>query len=192
MSNTKKPLYLKLFFICAISLIAITVFLRDGAAFDWPWESRIELKEGSIYLNGKKFFIKGVGYSPYRPDQWPGSPIPLDIVKSDFKRIKEAGFNTLRVWGTMPEEQLELAEKYDLKVIQAVALKPDVDFSYNGFIRYAKSQVRQMCKRSRDHPNVIMYLLMNEPHAEAVLNSGVENTLNLYKELINIKSWQIP
>ncbi len=28
---------------------------------------RIELIGNDIYLDGKKFFIKGVGYSPYRP-----------------------------------------------------------------------------------------------------------------------------
>ena len=147
---------------------------------------RIELIGDSIYIDGKKFFIKGIGYSPYRPGDWPGSKVPLEIVEADFKRIKEAGFNTLRVWDTMLEEQLKLAEKYGLKVMQAVGLKPDADFGYSGFIRLAESKVRQMCRRSKNHPNVIMYLLMNEPHADAVLKSGIDKTLNLYKRLIDI------
>ena len=147
---------------------------------------KIELIGDSIYIDGKKFFIKGIGYSPYRPDKWPGSKIPLEIVEADFRRIKAAGFNTLRVWDVMPEEQLTLAEKYGLKVIQAVSLRSDADFGYSGFIRLAESKVRQMCRLSRNHPNVIMYLLMNEPHAKAVLNSGIDKTLDLYKRLIDI------
>lgn len=173
-----------IFFICSIFIAAL--FKQDTVLAPSSKIPRIEIVGDDIYLDGKKFFIKGVGYSPYRPGKWPGSPIPLEIVKADFKRIKEAGFNTLRVWGPMPEEQLELAEKYGLKVIQAANLNSAADFGYSGYIRLAESRVREMCKRSRNHPNVIMYSLMNEPHADAVIKSGIDNTLNLYKRLIQI------
>ena len=183
--------HLKLFLIVMLCFAVLSIFKRPIPA-EAAKPPCIELIGDSIYIDGRKFFIKGIGYSPYRPGQWPGAKVPMEIVKTDFERIEEAGFNTLRVWGTMPEEQLELAEKYGLKVIQAVALKPDVDFGYSGFIRSAESKVRQMCRRSKDHPNVIMYLLMNEPHAEAVLKSGVDETLDLYKRLIDIVKSEDP
>ncbi len=147
---------------------------------------RIDIVGDSLYIDGKKFFIKGVGYSPFRPGIYPGAPVSLELVEADFKRIKEAGFNTVRVWGVMPEEQLSLAEKYGLKVIQAAGIKPDSNFAYEGFIRQAESQVRQMARISKNHPNVIMYLVTNEPHSQAVVNSGVDKTLDLYKKLIAI------
>lgn len=153
---------------------------------------RIQLKDGSIYIDGEKFFIKGIGYSPYRPGQWPGASVPPRTLEADFKRIRDAGFNTLRVWGTMPEDQLEMAEKYDLMVIQAVPLKSDVDFGYSGFIRLAESSVRQMCRIGKKHSNIIMYLMMNEPHADRLMSSGVDKTLDLYRRLASIAREEDP
>ncbi|MBU4376950.1 MAG: hypothetical protein KKD29_05675, partial [Candidatus Omnitrophica bacterium] len=147
---------------------------------------RIDIVGDSLYIDGKKFFVKGVGYSPFRPGVYPGAKVPLDIVEADFKRIKEAGFNTVRVWGIMPEEQITLAEKYDIKVIQAAGVSPNSDFTYEGFIRQAESQARQMARISKNHPNVIMYLVTNEPHSQAIVASGVDKTLDLYKKLIGI------
>ncbi|MDD5680771.1 MAG: glycoside hydrolase family 2 TIM barrel-domain containing protein, partial [Candidatus Omnitrophica bacterium] len=153
---------------------------------------RIDIVGNSIYLDGKKFLIKGVGYSPFRPGIWPGGRVAPDIIEADFKRIKEAGFNTIRVWGTMPEDQLNLAEKYDLKVIQAAGVSPNAKFDYEGFLRQAESQVRQMAKISKNHPNVIMYLVTNEPHSQAILSCGIDKTIDMYKKLIAIVKQEDP
>lgn len=179
---------LKLFLIyisCAVFFISMPsicelVYAKDDRALT------IELAGDNIYLGGQKFLIKGIGYSPYRPGQWPGEKIPLSVIETDFIRIKEAGFNTIRVWGIMPEEQLGLAEKYGLKVIQAAGLKPNADFGYSGYVRQAESMAKMMCSSSKKHANVIMYLVMNEPHADSVIKSGVDNTLNLYRRLAAI------
>jgi hypothetical protein len=188
----KKYTRLFLIFVFICSVLTAALFKHDIIFAMSRKIPRIELKGGSIYLDGEKFFIKGIGYSPYRPGKWPGSHVSREILEADFKRIKEAGFNTLRVWVTMPEEQLKLAEKYGLKVIQAVYLKPGADFGYSGYIRSAESKVKQMCKVSRRRPNVIMYSLMNEPHAESIIDSGVDNTLNLYKRLIKLVRQEDP
>ena len=153
---------------------------------------RIDIVGDSLYLDGKKFLVKGVGYSPFRPNVYPGGPVALNIVEEDFKRIKDAGFNTIRVWSTMPEDQLTLAQKYGLKVIQAAGIKPDAKFDYEGFLRQAESQVRQMVRTSKNHPNVIMYLLTNEPHSQAILNSGVDKTIDMYKKLTAIVKQEDP
>ncbi|MDP3789542.1 MAG: glycoside hydrolase family 2 TIM barrel-domain containing protein, partial [Candidatus Omnitrophota bacterium] len=171
-------------------LFIIVIFL--AIAHSAVAAPRIDIVGDSLYLDGKKFLVKGVGYSPFRPGIYPGAPVSLDIVEMDFKRIKDAGFNTLRVWGTMPEEQLSLAEKYGLKVIQAAGIKPNAKFDYEGFQRQAESLVRQMVKASKNHPNVIMYLVTNEPHSQAILDSGIGNTLNLYKRLVAVIKQEDP
>lgn len=165
----------------------ILINLRQAAA-----APRIDVVGDSLYLDGKKFLVKGIGYSPFRPGVYPGARVSLDVVEMDFKRIKEAGFNTLRVWGTMPEEQLSLAEKYDLKVIQAAYVEPNAKFDYEGFQRQAESLVRQMVKISKNHSNVIMYLVTNEPHSRAILDSGIDKTLDLYKKLLAIIKQEDP
>jgi len=172
--------------------LVVGVLLAGWGAVYAKENPRIELIDGNFYLDGEKFLIKGIGYSPYRPGQWPGARVTPRILEWDFRRIKDAGFNTLRVWGMMSDEQLRVADKYGLKVIQAVPLKPDVDFGYSGYLLHAGSSVRQMCRRGKKHPNVIMYLLMNEPHADRVVLSGVDATLDLYKKLIAIGKEEDP
>ena len=140
-----------------IALFAVVAIALLRTDFLWAENKkipRIVAAGDSLYLDGEKFFVKGVGYSPYRPGQYPGSQVSMEIVEADFKRIKEAGFNTLRVWDIMPERQLDLAEKYGLKVIQAAYLSPSANFNYSGFRRMAESKVKQMCKLSKNHPNV--------------------------------------
>lgn len=179
---------IRLSFILATAL-SFNTFLASAEEMKMP---RIDVVGNNLYIDSKKFFIKGVGYSPFRPGIYPGGRVPLDIIEADFKRIKDAGFNTVRVWGIMPEEQISLAEKYGIKVIQAAGIKPDADFSYEGFIRQAESQVRQMARISKNHPNVIMYLITNEPHSKAITASGVGKTMDLYKRLMEIVKKEDP
>ena len=177
---TLKRLWIVLIFLAAVLIKPPLARAEEDKA------PRIDIVGDNLYLDGKKFLVRGVGYSPFRPGIYPGGPVSLEIVEADFKRIKEAGFNTIRVWDTMPEAQLSLAEKYGLKVIQAAGIKPNAKFDYEGFLRQAQSKVEQMVKVSKNHPNVIMYLLTNEPHSQAIVDSGVDKTIDMYKKLIEI------
>ncbi len=175
-----------LFILSVIFVFNVSLTRAEEARTEENKIPRIDAVGDSIYIDGRKFFVKGVGYSPFRPGMYPGARVPLDIVEADFKRIRDAGFNTLRVWGVMPEEQITLADKYGLKVIQAAGVSPNANFAYEGFVRQAESQVRQMARISKNHPNVIMYLVTNEPHSQAIVDSGVDKTLDLYKRLVEI------
>jgi len=152
----------------------------------------ITFKDGFFHINGEKYFIKGIGYSPYRPGQTPGNSVSLELVEEDFRRIKEAGFNTVRMWDMLSDGQLELAAKYGLNVIQATYLQPNVDFSYSGFTKTAHAKVRYMCKKNKDASSIIMYLVMNEPHSQSVAESGVDLTVGLYEDLVKIAKSEDP
>ena len=102
----------------SVSLIILIIMLKGNFAFaNQGFNSKIEIKNGWLCLNGEKFFINAVGYAEWRPRQWPGTDkVDLKLVDLDFKRIKEANFNTIRSWSALSPEELALAKKYNLYV----------------------------------------------------------------------------
>jgi len=171
--------------IFALLFVLLIVILRENFAFArQTFSNKIEIKDDWLYLNGEKFFINAVGYAGWRPSQWPGTDkVGLKLVDFDFKRIKDAGFNTIRSWAALSPEELSLAKKYDLYVIQGIWIDPTHDYSDSVFVEQALEQIRKEVSWSKDFDNVIMYLVITEPTQEAVLFAGKERTLNFFKQI---------
>lgn len=155
-------------------------FVFPGQTFN----NKIEIRDNWFYLNGEKFFINAVGYAGWRPGQWPGTDkVDLKLVDLDFKRIKEANFNTIRTWMALSPEELFLAKKYNLYVIQGIWIDPNRDYSDSAFVGQALEQIKQEVLWSKDFDNVIMYLVITEPTQEAVLFAGKEKTIDFFKRI---------
>ncbi|MCK4797377.1 MAG: hypothetical protein KAT05_08345 [Spirochaetes bacterium] len=174
-------------FIDEITFIGVTTETKKitKVSRDEPFFNKtIKVKDGWIYVNDEKFFVRGIGYSPCRPMTNPGEPVDIRLIEKDFQLIKEAGFNTLRTWGPMGKEWLDLAQKYDLKVIQGIWIDPNRDeYSDKAYINSSINEVKRVVKYSRKYDNILMYLVINEPHIGAILNTGVSETLKFFKKL---------
>ena len=70
----------------------------------------LEIIDDWFHINGERFFIKGIGYEIHsRPGQVPWVyEFDPELLQFDLERIKNAGFNTIRTWGAISEEQLQL------------------------------------------------------------------------------------
>ena len=124
--------------------------LDAGADFIGDEETLAKIKDGWFYVNGEKFFIKGVGYSPCRPGISPGGHVDINLIEKDFKLIKEAGFNTVRTWGPMGKEWLDMAKKYNLMVIQGIWIDPNRDnYDDKAYINKSIYEVQRAVKYSR-------------------------------------------
>lgn len=144
----------------------------------------IKIQGNWFYLNKKKFFINAVGYAPWRPGQWPGQDkVGLDLVEEDFRRIKDAGFNSVRTWDALGPEELRLAKKYGLKVVQGIWIDPNHDFSDPYFIRDSLEYIRKVVNWSKDYDNVLMYLVITEPTQQAILFAGTDKTLEFFGKI---------
>ncbi len=167
--------------------IIITLILLgiNGAAWAAAaYKDGIKISGESLFLNDKLFFINAVGYAGWRPHQWPGTDkVDLRLVDIDFRRIKEAGFNAIRSWDALSPEELSLAKKYDLKVIQGIWLNPSADFSNKNFLETSIDYVQDVARWSSPYDNVLMYLVMTEPRQEAVLYSGVKNVMRYFQAI---------
>src|SRR5262249_12780315 len=93
---------------------------------------RSEIKNGQFYVGGEPFYVRAVGYAPWRPHQHPGVSY-VDTNRRwtamDFERIKAAHFNTVRTWDALDTEELALAQKNGLMVLQGIRLDPHQNFS---------------------------------------------------------------
>src|SRR3989339_352141 len=83
-----------------------------------------------LLLPKRPDIIKGVTYDLKYPGISHYSQISPEIFEKDFKMIKKAGINTVRLYGVPPEFVLDLADKYDIKVIETIVFPGDwTDFT---------------------------------------------------------------
>ena len=98
---------------------------------------RVEIRDGRFFVDGSPFYVRGVGYAPWRPHQHPGvsyTGTNHRWTKMDFERMKAAHFNTVRTWDALEPEDLALAKENGLMVLQGIWLDPKA-----GFFRSAQS-----------------------------------------------------
>jgi len=149
---------------------------------------KVELKNGFFYIDGKKFFVKGIGYEVgAAPDEVPyNHTFDPDQIRFDMHRIQSAGFNTIRTWAALTNDELQVMQSYNIKIIMGIWIDPNGNFSDPSFVSQAESKVANTISYSKNYSNIIAYLIMNEPLANTIFNSGYDNTVQLWKDLINI------
>lgn len=167
----------------------------------WPWillllslttyhlpleAARVEIREGRFYVDGEPFFVRGVGYAPWRPHQRPGvsyTDTNRRWTKMDFERIKAAHFNTVRTWDALDPEDLTLAKANGLMVLQGIWLDPKQDFSDPHNQQSAIAIAKNVAEQSKGFDNVLGYLVMTEPFPQAVLETGKDSTAQFFRRL---------
>ncbi|MCL4548570.1 MAG: T9SS type A sorting domain-containing protein [Bacteroidetes bacterium] len=148
----------------------------------------VSVNNGWLYINGNKFFVKGIGYETHtRPGQvpWVYSFNP-DLIRFDLQRIKNAGFNTIRTWGALTEEELKLVDESGLKILFGIWIDPAGKFGDASFRASAINQVNSVLNYSSKYNCVIGYLIMNEPQVENIYNAGAQNLLSLWQSVIDL------
>ena len=155
---------------------------------------QVEVKNNSFYIDGQKFFVKGIGYEAGAlPGQLPWSrtynPGQLQF---DIQRIISGGFNTIRTWAPLTAQELNLLQQYNIRIIMGIWIDPNGNFADAQFVSSAKAIVANVLSYSKNYNNIIAYLIMNEAQPEAIFREGYQNTANLWKELINIIHTQHP
>jgi len=154
----------------------------------------VEVKNNFFYIDGQKFFVKGIGYEAGAlPGELPwNKTFNPDQLQFDIQRILSAGFNTIRTWAPFSAQDLDYLDNFDIKIIMGIWIDPAGDFSNPTFVANAKKIVSDVLSYSKNHDNIIAYLIMNEPMAEDIFAAGYTNTVNLWTDLIDIIHTQHP
>ena len=155
---------------------------------------QVEVKNKSFYIDGQKFFVKGIGYPQ---GEMPGM-VPWartfdeDLLHFDMKRILSGGFNTIRTWTALTAQELDVIQQYNIKIIMGIWIDPAGNFANQAFVDQAKKYVRDVLSYSKNYNNIIAYLIMNEPSPDIIVREGYDKTVDLWKQLIDIIHAQHP
>jgi hypothetical protein len=166
--------------------LIITFFMLINGGFCQT--NSISFNDGFYYLNNEKFFVKGIGYEAGAiPGQLPWErEFDEELLRFDMNRIVKAGFNTIRTWAPLTEEELSVIDDYDLYILMGIWIDPEGNFNDPDFIAEAINIVDSVLIYSKGFDNIIAYLIMNEPLPGHIFSVGFQNTVNLWNELINI------
>lgn len=150
-----------------------------------PPRRSVGIADAQFIVDGAPFQVKAVGWDPSRPGELPWKrQFDEKLVEADFKRMREAGFNTVRSWAPLSREELALAERHELKVLQGIWVPPDGAFADPTFRRQVLAQVAGAVESSRWSRAILGYLVLNEPRANAVARAGLAETRSFLREVV--------
>lgn len=177
--------------IIIVFILGALLVLCNNLALHAQSESRtLEIKNGAYYINGVKTFINALGYEiAARPGQHPYKDekvLEIARMQNDLNIIKEAGFNAVRTWSELTEEEVKLVQESGLMLVYGIWLLPDGDFDDPEFVKKSLSQVKEVMSWSKKYDCIITYLIMNEPMVAHIHEKGAQNTIDLWKSATEI------
>jgi glycosyltransferase involved in cell wall biosynthesis len=147
-------------------------------------ENRPKANGKFLYVREKKFFVKGVTYGTFAPDEHGMQFPPKAVIEQDFALMTKHGFNSVRTYTVPPKHLLDTALKNDLKVMVGLPWEQHVTFldskkQQKDILRRIKEGV-QSCDR---HPAVLCYTVGNEIPAPIVRWYGKEKIESFIRQL---------
>jgi Glycosyl hydrolases family 2, TIM barrel domain len=163
----KKVIFLRVFF-TALAAIILTMLLF------------------LLLLPNKPDIIKGVTYDLKYPGINHYSQISPKVFEKDFKMMKEAGINTIRLYGIPPEFVLDLADKYHIKVIETIVFPGDwTDFNSPYQLKALKRELIRNINRDINRDCIYAWSIWND--APWTYGSGKGDVIKAYgKEKVEI------
>lgn len=163
----------------------------------------ISIRSNRIYVNGKLFYIKGVGYGI----EYPGTAgsmdtyrkVPFSLFVQDFKMIKKAGINVIRTYEPLPPKLLDLAEQEGLMVIENICYPSDnTDFSSKVHLEILKEEIRRYVLRDKNRRCILMWSIWNDApwawgkEGNVVKRYGFQKVNNFLRELYHtVKKYDV-
>ena len=147
----------------------------------------VRVRAKFFFEGDKKFFIKGVTYGPFAPDEngeYFGSP---EGAARDLDLMVEAGVNLVRIYYVPPRWFLDLCEKRHIRALISIPWAEHLEFLKDAKIRNeAKKAVREGVSKNAGHPAVFGYLVGNEIPSTMVRWLGARQVTEFVEQLIAI------
>ena len=149
--------------------------------------------DGKFFALGRERFpFRGVTYGTFAP-RADGSRFPeRQVVKQDFAQLREAGFTVVRTYTAPPDDVLDLAADWDLRVL-AGAFYPDWRYLVGGsrrdhrrVLRDAVAEVRATARRLAGNEQVLGLSIGNEIPADVLRWYGTDAIARTLRELVEV------
>lgn len=141
--------------------------MHGGAAAEartparWRDAPRVDGK--FLRVGGERFWVKGVTYGTFRPNEQ-GEPYPpFDRLRDDFARMAEAGINTVRLYTPPSERIADAAAEAGLYLIPDVCWGPrKCELHAADDLRAIFDWTRGHTRRLAGHPAILLFSIGNE------------------------------
>ena len=134
-----------------------------------------------FHLDGSPHFLRTVTYGPFPPESG-HSP------EADFPRIREAGFDSIRVYALPDQALLDSAAENNLLVIPTHAWGHGCDFIRENpaLLENARQDLTAFLSQHKDHPALGALLVGNEiPSDMARWMTTVHGQKSNFQEVLN-------
>ena len=153
-----------------------------------------------FFLGDDKYWVRGVTYGTFRPDETGAWYPPPDLVRRDFSAMSEAGLNTLRLYTVPPTWFLDLAASHGLRLMIGLHWEQQLAVAQNvGAFLDDKAAVRAAIIRIGDsvahcasHPAVFCYAIGNEIPASVVRWYGARRVQNFLADICRVVKQEDP
>ncbi len=147
---------------------------------------RVSVDGKFFRLGEKKFFVKGVAYGPFAPNDRGDSFASPEQTARDFAQVRELGANLLRVYHVPPRWFLDLAAGNDLKLLIDIPWGKQLCFLDSEPSRQqARAAIRQAALACAGHPEVLALCLVNEIPPDVVRWCGARAVADFIDELVD-------
>src|SRR5258708_28941185 len=120
---------------------------------------RLEAKGKFLAAGDEKFYVKGVTYGAFRPDDQGREYQDLGRIEADFAQMATNGFNAVRIPHTMPPRLLlDAALRHGLRVMVGLSAEQFVGYLIDGKQGPAiEGAVRTNVQAGYVHPSLLHY-----------------------------------
>ncbi|MEJ7892344.1 MAG: glycosyltransferase [Solirubrobacteraceae bacterium] len=153
---------------------------------------RPEIRGKFLYRDGRKFYVCGVTYGPFRPGP-DGEPYDAEAVERDFTQIAACGFNALRTYTPPPVWLLDAAQRHGLLVLAGLAWEQHIAFLAEA--EQAREIVRRVAGEvalRAGHPALLGWAVGNEIPAPVVRWYGAPQVTAFLERLTDAVKSQDP
>ena len=129
----------------------------------------IEARDGHLYLNGERFYMRGVLDQDYYPETI-CTPPSVDYLEDQFRKAKAMGFNTIRT-------HIKVADPRYLAAADRIGLLIWAEFPNFAYLSKkaaarAKRTLAGMVARDWNHPSIVIWTIINEDWGTNLVENG--------------------
>ncbi len=122
-----------------------------------------------LFVGDEKFYIRGVTYGPFRPDEEGCEYHTPEQVEQDFELMARYGINSVRTYTVPPRWLLDIAQKHGLRVMVGLPWEEHITFLDNRKLAQdIERRVREGVRACSGHPALLAFTIGNEIPATIV------------------------
>lgn len=150
-------------------------------------QTKFNIKGKFLYAYDEKYYLKGVTYGTFKPNEDGVNYPPAEIVDEDFSMIAAYGFNAVRTYTIPPAYLVELAGKHGLHLMIGIPWEQHIAFLDVPALRIdIKNRVRDAVATYKGNPAVVCYTIGNEIPAAIVRWHGKVKIERFLRQLYDV------